>query len=210
MKIKFTKIFEILKDESQETDDRYISFRQFSTFVKDISKKNFRRTLQSYPGGIPVVNGVDVIPVKSVIRYCFNQDQSKSCSVVCDSVQKAILKLNDADRYIDSSLDIYRLIAKTKFYSIDIDHIRNNATHDTDQNDIPSLVKEHKGNFTKEEWDKIIWFEHHFSKTQDVMKESYDEIVKLKYAKFQSLLSIKECCEQLRSIISLDMKTREG
>ena len=103
-------------------------------------------------------------------------------------------------------MGIYRLIAKTKFNNIDIDNPQNSETDDTE---IPSLLKEHKGNFTNDDWFKIVWFEHHFSKTQDFMEKSYDDIVKLKYAKFRSSLSIKECCEQLRNIISLDMKTRE-
>ena len=210
--MKFCKIFNIQQGERQLSDERYISVKQLSSFLKDkdssFTNKHFRRTLQSYKGGISIINGTDVVPVKSVLRYCFNHEQSKGCSFVCNSVQQEILKLNDAERYVVSSLDIYRLIAKTKFYNIDVDHIHVQNS-ETDENDTPSLLTEHKGHFTSDEWSKIVWFERHFSKHLDFLEQGYDAIVNLKYSKFQSLLSIKDCCDQLRNIISLDLKTRE-
>ena len=78
-----------------------------------------------------------------------------------------------------------------------------------DENEIDSIITDHKPDFTIEEWAKIVWFESYFSKTVDCTASDYEDIVSLKYSKFQSLLSFKEACNHLVCVVNKDIKTRE-
>ena len=95
--MKFTKIFDTFLCDSQTSNGRYI-FNISKDKDQSFTIKNVRRTLQSYKGGISVINGIDAIPAKSVLRYCFNHEQSDGCKFVCDSVLQELLKLNDEER----------------------------------------------------------------------------------------------------------------
>jgi hypothetical protein len=93
------------------------------------------------------LNEQEVIPVKSVLRYCFHYDNSsESCSIVTKIVEREILKETKTTSLEPSTLDLYRLIAKTKFQNLS-----TFASLQFETEGISSLIKEHEQNFTKED-----------------------------------------------------------
>jgi hypothetical protein len=91
----------------------------------------------------------------------------------------------------DSSLELYQIISTTTIpdVSILLDSLL------IDEQKVPTLIAEHKNHFTAEEWKKIVWFENHFSKTveHNLHQLSYEDVLQLKFSKFQSFLSFADC-----------------
>ena len=205
--MKFNQLFDIFQNENDCSDDKFIGFNQFYTYLrsKDKTIKNgkIRRAFQSYSGGIQEINGSESVNVKSVLKYSFNNEKSEACRYIADIVQQELLKYNET---VSSCHDLYKLIAKTKFQNVDAAALQSSAVN---EEEIDSLITDHKPNFTKEEWAKIVWFERHFSKTVDCISSDYEDIVSLKYSKFQSILSFKEACGHLADVVNKDIKTRE-
>ena len=208
--MKFCQLFNIFQNENNHSDERFITFNQFYTYlrckVKTVKNSKIRRALQSNGGGIQEINGNEYVTVKSVLKYSFNNEKSEACRYIADVVQREISKYNEATTLVSSSHDLYKLIAKNKFHNMDVVDLQNSAI---DENEIDSIITDHKPDFTSEEWAKIVWFESYFSKTVDCTASDYEDIVSLKYSKFQSLLSFKEACNHLVGVVNKDIKTRE-
>ena len=61
-----------------------------------------------------------------------------------------------------------------------------------DETEIGSFIIDHRPDFSSEEWAESVWFENSFSKTVDCITSDYEDVVSLKYSKFQSLMSFKK------------------
>ena len=208
--MKFRQLFDTFQNEDDCSDEIFISFHQFYTFVKSkdktIKNGNIRRALQSNSGGIREIQGKESVNVRLILKYCFNNEKSEACRYIADVVQSEILKQNEATTVVSSSYDLYKLIAKTRFHNVDIVQLQNSAIEETE---IDTIIMDHKAEFTTEEWSKIVWFENNFSKTVDYTVSDYENVVELKYSKFQSLLSFKEVSNNLIHVVNKDIKTRE-
>ena len=208
--MKFRQLFDTFQNENDCSDERFISFHQFYTFLKSkdkvIKNSKIRRALQANDGGIREINGNESVNVKSVLKYSFNNEKSEACRYIADVVQSEILKQNEARTVVSSSHDLYKLIAKTRFHNVDVVQLQGSTV---DETRIDSIVIDHKPEFTSEEWAKIVWFENYFSQSVDCTTCAYEDVVSLKYSKFQSLLSFKEACNQLIYVVNKDVKTRE-
>ena len=207
--MKFRQLFDTFRNENDCSDERFISFNQFYTFIKSKDKNvkngNIRRAFQSNGVGIREINGNESVNVKSILKYIFNNEKLESCRYIADVVQSELLKQNEATT-VSSSYDLYKLIAKTRFHNVDVVELQSSAI---DETEIDSIITEHKPEFTSDEWTKIVWFENYFSKSVDCTASEYEDIVSLKYSKFQSLLSFKEACNHLIHVANKDIKTRE-
>lgn len=208
--MKFSKLFHIFKDDQISSEDHLIFFDDFFNTLKrtekTIRKFNLKRSLQRYRGGVKSVGEKDVISILSVLQYCFQQlDSSEACHKIVKQVEQELLYgKTDENSYISSSLDLYQLISKTKFHDTSI---LFNSLH-VDECNIQTLVIEHKIHFNPDEWRKICWFEKHFSKSVELIihELDFEEVLRLKYGKFQSVLSFKECsktwlqisCQQIK------------
>ena len=206
----FLKKFPIITDDANQS---FIQLDNFYQFLKSNDQKprridNVRQIFKGYKGGIQTVNGqTSCVPVFSVIRYLFGySDSSEGCLKVASDIERELLHTKDNSASILSSFNLYKLIAKTKFH--DSESLFSRCTFDED--DILTLVAEHKTLFTENEWLQICWFENQFSKCVEVKFQnlSYDEMINLKYDKFQSLLSFKECSKKLLTCVSEHMKQR--
>jgi hypothetical protein len=166
---------------------------------QSLKRFNVIRSLKNYPGGVKTIHNKDAVPVLSVLRYCLNQsDSSEICHSIAKDIEQELLygTTNDTTSYITSSLELYRLIAKTNIidFKNEFDRIEINS--------VPTLIVEHNSEFTHTEWKKITWFESHFFKTvQEKYNElDYETILSLKYNKYGSILSFKSCSEILLSL----------
>ena len=90
-------------------------------------------------------------------------------------------KLNQGEKKnltkLSTSIDLYHQIAKYDFKQIQFPN--ENIT--IDESIIETLVQHHKSEFKSNEWQKICWFEHHFSKSVNYVSREYEEIVSPKY-----------------------------
>lgn len=206
----FLKTFTVISDENEN----YIPLDAFYQFLKINDKNvprlfNVKRTFKGYKGGIQSVNGQTAVPVSSVLRYLFAcSESSEGCQKITKEVEKELLhrKSNPQPGLTGSSLSLYKLIAKTKF--IDAELLFSKCV--LDERRILTLVIDHKPLFTEKEWLSICWFEHHFSKSverkfQDLQ---YDDVIKLKYEKFHSYLSFKDCSKKWFITSSKHMKEK--
>ena len=109
--MKFCQLFDIFQNENNHSDERFITFNQFYTYLrcKDKTVKNskIRRALQSNGGGIQEINGNEYVTVKSVLKYSFNNEKSEACRYIADVVQREISKYNKATTLVSSSHDLY-------------------------------------------------------------------------------------------------------
>ena len=193
--MKFTKLFHVFKGCDQYSSINYLEYDSFVKFVKEkdeVKVSNIKRSLS----GIQTFNNIVSVPVTSILKYCFNHAESlKSCKYITKIVENEVIH-TESDQTITSTLDLYKLIAKTKF--LNNQHLY--ADVKVDENKIGTLLIDHKNYFTDpESWQKIVWFENNFSKSVDyeLYEVGYEELVSLKFASFQSLLSFKECSEKL-------------
>ena len=136
--------------------------------------------------------------MSSVLRCSFqNIDSLQSCKYLCNEVENELLN-TPLSASSQSTYDLYKLIAKIKF--LNIEFLFENVEFDDSK--LNHLIIEHKPSFTKSEWKQICWFENHFEKTLDgdTFGHSYDEIVALKFAKYQCLLLTKELSDNFLSV----------
>ena len=195
--MKFSKNFYIFKDEKLSDQDHNIFFDDFYECVhktdRALKKYNVRRSFQRQ-NSIKLSGEKEVITVSSVIQYCFQQQtSSEACRNIARQIEQELLygKTENPSAYVSSTLDLYKLICKTNFCesAILFEKIQ------TDDNSVNTLLADHRQCFNTDEWRKIVWFENHFSKSLETefCDLGYEEILGLKYAKFQSILSFKEC-----------------
>ena len=205
----FLKLFPIITDDSNKS---FIPFDDFFRFLKRNDQKarridNMRQILKGYKDGIKTVGDQACVPVTSVIRYIFAYSESSDgCLQTAKDIERQLLRVKDDCGSVLSSFNLYKLIAKTKFHNSEILFSRCVL----DENDILTLVVDHKSLFTEKEWLQLCWFEHHFSKCVEFKFQdlSYDAVIKLKYDKFQSLLSFKDCSKKLFMCVSEHIKQK--
>ena len=195
--MKFSKLFYVFKDKKPSDQDHFIFFDYFFDFVhkidKTLKKYNVKRSFLRQ-NAIRTVCGKDVISVSSVIQYCFQQQANlEACRNIARQIEQELLygKTENSSFYISSTLVLCQLIAKTKFSESTIlfDQIQ------PDCQNVKTLLTDHKTYFNTDEWRKIVWFENHFSKSLETKFRDldYEEVLRLKFAKFQCVLSFKEC-----------------
>ena len=210
--MKFSSIFHVYTGESDSQEETsYVALHEFMSFLKsrDVNNKlnasNVKRTLLGYSGGIKPINGQQSVPVTSALRFCFHSAESiDACKFVCNVVQRELLSNKEAIG-VSSSFELYKLIAKTQFHNVEFSC--NNVMFEEQQ--IESLVEDHKIYFTSDEWNKICWFENQFSLSVNSSQQDFETLIGLKYAKFQSILSFKDCCSKLLKITEHDIKVRQ-
>ena len=193
--MKFTKLFNIYKGCDQFSSVNYLAFDSFIKYLKEkdeVKTSNVKRSL----GVIQTFNNILSVPVSSILKYCFTHAESlKSCKYITKLVENEVLN-TECDQTITSTLDLYKLIAKTKF--LNNQHLYSDVT--IDESHITTLLIDHKNYFSDaESWHKILWFENNFSKSVDyqLYEVGYEELLALKFSSFQSLLSFKDCSEKL-------------
>ena len=193
--MKFTKLFNVFKGCDESSSVNYVAFDSFVKYIKEndeVRTSNIKRSL----GGLQTFNNIVSVPVPSILKYCFTHaDSLKSCKYIAKVVENELLS-TECDQTISSTLDLYKLIAKTKF--LNNQHLYSDVI--VDESHISTLLIDHKKYFSNaESWQKILWFENNFSKSVNyqLYEVGYEELVSLKFSSFQSLLSFKDCSEKL-------------
>ena len=192
--MKFSKLFYIFKDEKLSDQDHFVFFDEFYEHVHktdgSLKKYNVKRSFQRQ-NSLKTSDEKEVITVSSIIHYCFQQQTSSvTCKNIARQIENELLygKNENPSSYVSSTLDLYKLICKTSLSeSLLFEQIQ------FDEQSVKTLLTDHKPCFKLDEWRKIVWFENHFSKSHETDDLGYEEILRLKYAKFQSILSFKEC-----------------
>ena len=159
----------------------------------------------SYSGGIKPINRQQSVPVISALRFCLHSAEAiDACTFVCNLVQRALLSNKEAI-WVSSSFELYTSIPKAQFRNVEFPC--NIVMFEEQQ--IESLVKDHKIYFTSDEWNKICWFENLFSLSENSSQQDFETLIGLKHAKFQSILSFKDCCGKLLKITENAIKVRQ-
>ena len=192
--MKFAKLFQIYKDADHVTEN-YISIEEvFQLLQKNdgkANKYNIKRSLQTFQGGQKTICGKESATVGAVLKYCFSySNSSKACATVVKNIERELL--SGEKNYIEkSSLDLYKQIAKANIhqYTGVFEQI------DIPEQEIVTLVVEHKSYFNSSEWKRICWFENSFSRDLKLQQSelSYEDVLELKYCKYQSLLTLIDC-----------------
>ena len=204
------KYFYVFKDP--EDSSSYLIYVDdfYNYFVKQAKKENIhiRRSyiLRTFKT-VKVIEGKEAVQIKDILRYCFNHVEEYSvCKEIVREVEKAILfgKATSEHEYVRSSLELYKLIAKNKF------EISNALSEQVslDYSTVETLVKDHKSQFSDHEWRKIVWFEYHFSREHSCEKQSYEDLLKLKWDKYSNLQSFKNLKGVLEDVTRKHLKHR--
>ena len=190
--MKFSKLFHIYNDENVE--EKYINVEEVCQYFQKhdgkVNKYNLKRSLQTFQGGPKTICGKDSATVSAVLKYCFSySNTSKTCASIVKNIENELLS-GETCSSINSSLELYKQIAKAKFHqnSCVFDHI------DLNEEEIATLIVDHKSYFTQSEWKKICWFENSFAKDIKLQQTdlSYEAVLELKYNKYHSLLTLTE------------------
>ena len=207
----FSKLFQVFQDDSLEDNENYIFLDDFLNLLKkkdkDVDNYKVKRSFKSYKGGIKTLNDKPVVSVISVLKFIFSYcDKYNTCVSLARDIEKGILsdKKSNETNTVNSSLDIYKLVVNTKFPNLDLlfDKVK------IDEANISTLVPEFKEQFTEDQWQKICWFENHFSKTWDNSNVDFEEIIRRKFRQFQSLLSVQECKENWTNASKQQIKSK--
>ena len=212
--MSFSKRFQVFQEDSLEDNENYIYLEEFLNLLKKKDKDvnvdiyKVKRSFKSYKGGIKIFHDKQIVSVVSVLKFIFSFfDKYDTCAILAREIEKEILsdKNTKVANTVNSSLDIYKLVANTKFPNLDLlfDQVK------FDEADICTLVPEFRESFTRDEWRKICWFESHFSKTWDNTNVDFEEIIKRKFQQLQSLQSLLECKENWTKTSQLQIKSKE-
>lgn len=199
------KLFYIFQDPHSPIDHLVYVDDFYNYFIKH-SKERRSYIVRSLKN-IKLVDEKEAVSVRDILRYCFNHYETyNACKEIVKEVEKEILFSKDKteNEYLRSSLELYKLIAKTEFGNVGA--VFQQTVFDCAV--IRTLVQDHVQLFTEDEWKKIIWFEHHFSKEVSGDEHSYEELLKLKWAKYSNLLSFTTCREALEEIAKKHLKYR--
>lgn len=207
----FSKRFQIFQNDSVEDKENYIYLEDFLNLLKkkdkDVDSYKVKRSFKSYKGGIKTLNDKQIISVISVLRFIFSYfDKYNTCASLARDIEKGILsdKSSKEANSVNSSLDIYKLVAHTKFPNLDLlfDKVK------IDETNISTLVPEHRDLFTEDQWRKICWFENHFSKTWDNNNVDFEEVIRRKFQQYQKLLSVQGCKEDWTNASKQQVKSK--
>lgn len=86
-------------------------------------------------------------------------------------------------------LEAYKAVAKTQLRSKHIETIFHQAGKETYVDDIPSLYKDYRVNFTSEEWGRIVKFEFYFCQRYGSFldKTTFEEQIHLRWTFLKEL-----------------------
>ena len=203
------KLFYIFEDPDINTN----SLLFFDDFYKYFDEKNRKQNVRLRPSFVlrslkstKQIGGKVAVSVKEILRYCFNHcDDYDACKELVCVVETAVLSSKTTDtQYVTSSYDLYKLIAKSHFQNFN-EFLQQ---LELDESDISTLVTDHKCLFSNKEWNKIIWFEFHFAKEIRYDELSYEELLKLKWSKFNGLLAFGNCKSILENVVKKHLKER--
>ena len=119
--MKFSQVFTVINVDDYG-DDNFIYFEKFIEYLlskdSELRSNNVKRILKGYKDGLKTYQGKTIVCVKSIVRYIFqDSDSVKGCKLLADIVDLEISK-NKTSHYQSSSLELYRLIAKTQFSKV--------------------------------------------------------------------------------------------
>lgn len=187
--MKFVKLFSILKGDSAH-EDSFIELGEFVKFIRDRDPNqrpfNIKRAFQTKS-----LHNKEVISVSSVLKYCYqHSDSLKSCRCITKCVENEILNSKETLLPVESSYELYKQLSQEKI--LENESVLSDIKFD-DQC-IDTLIVDHKKHFTDKEWQKICWFETHFSKLcdDDWSKIEFNEIVRQKHEEFQNILAARK------------------
>lgn len=206
------KLFYIFKDPDTDNasthlvyvDDFYKYFKEETEEAQCIRRSYIVRSLKN----IKIIEGKEAVPLLDILKYCFSHWEScKGCEKIVKIVENLVLYGSDnkvqTSEYVRSSLELYRALTKNSF-----SYINEGLKHlNIDEEKIVSLVTEHKNSFSEEQWKEIVLFEYHFSKENEE-PASYEELMQLKWSKFQKIKSASCVSRQLETISKRHMKER--
>ena len=114
--MKFAKIFKVFKNENFGKNN-FIWLEEFIQFLKskdeNINVYNIKRTLN----GLQTLDNKIGVPVGGIIKYVFkNRETYISCKLICEVIEEQISETTDSS-YSQSSFELYKKIAKTKFFN---------------------------------------------------------------------------------------------
>ena len=164
-----------------------------------------KRSLQKFQGGSKKICGKDSATVFSVLKYLFVNASLKSCETIVKKVINELLH-EESITAIHSSLELYRLLVKTKIHQNP--EILN--TIEFEEGNISTLITEHKPFSTENEWKRICWFGNDFCKDNNFLQHdlSYEDVLHLKYSKFQSLVHVIDCSKKWAEISSEQIRQK--
>ena len=188
--MKFSKLFHIYND-GHNVAERYISVEEVTQFLQKndakVNKYNLKRSLQTLQGGQKTIGGKDSVTVGALLKYCFSYaNTSNTCASIVKNIEEELFS-GETSNIVKSSLELYKQIAKANIHQNSVF-----AQIDIPEQDIVTLIVEHKPYFTSSEWKKICWFENSISRDIKIQQIdlSYEKVLELKYDKYQSLLTL--------------------
>lgn len=189
------KALQVEVDENGEGS--WVKFESFVTFLKHnhhpadsivgIKTSNVRKEINGHRYGLKQIHGTEYVSFSSILKYVFHHcDQISICRRICDQTVQCILGNTDSASNV---FEIYKAVAHTQLHSKQIEATVFNLDTETKEGDIPTLYKDYKINFTKEEWRRIVEFEFHFGQMygSSLNKTSFDEQINLRWTFLKEL-----------------------
>ena len=172
--IRFQAIVDFLRKHHLETDS-----------IKEIKRHNLLREMKSYKNSIREADSEIYVNLSTFIRYIFHHcDQLKICLHIVHQIEAAMHSRPKKQQHsiqVYSVEELYKNIATKQFRLPAIDNI-SKKDQSIDNYCTPCLFQNYKGQFTDNEWQKICFFEYHFSKSnQEAEFKDYDQQLDLKW-----------------------------
>lgn len=185
----------LLKSLKVEVDENgegsWIKLEYFIKFLKEnhhpadsiagIKSNNVRKEINGHRHGLKEISGSDYVSFNSVLKYIFHHcNQINICKRICYQLVQCVLGNTES---ISNVLEACKAVAKTQLRSKHIETIFHQADKKTYEDDIPSLFKDYRVNFTGEEWEQIVQFVFHFCQRYGSVldKTPFEEQINLKW-----------------------------
>ena len=151
---------------------------------KPLRRDNF---LKYKKDSIVIINGENYCKLDTVIHFCYEQRlKHAGCKQVTSYIGILLLQKNDASN--ETALSLYQQLANYNFGKSKQILYHALRKFKVEAEAVPTLIAEHKDNFSDEEWDKIRFFEWHFHLSHpDNDKLEYEQLMQEKIAYFSLL-----------------------
>ena len=141
----------------EDDDEQWINIQDFVKLLQKHTHKDdkikirrdaIQREIEKHHHGIAMIDSACHLSVRSALRYIFHHcDQLVFCKRTLSQMMSVLL-VNQDNFNFSSHKEVYSAIAQTKFHSPNMEKHLYDAI-DLSEDDIPTLMKDYKDEFTK-------------------------------------------------------------
>ena len=165
-----------------------------------LKKGNVSRVINGYKHGNVQVNKKLYVSFSSILRFSYhNKDLLRFCDRLVTEAESRILCLESSEEkpFPRNIKEIYEHISQFNFKHEELEQYFFDGLINEDE--IPGLYKDYKVDFSSAHWNKIIFFEYHWSKKiQSNLSENYNDVLESKWSFFLQIEDLLKFQNRIR------------